>query len=702
MSCNCPTPNQCPNTALSCLCGLALNIFNSDGILVETIDASIVQINDDIYEVYGSTAFESVIGSNYVLSIYYNYELERWEMSYFNRDLGLSIVLGVLYGLQPTDCPLNNCWDLDCIAVGFNVLGVFNHYFSWEGSYINGRKSYTFTSDWSGPDINYRVSWTPDASTVPGSNAPAGTPGWILESEVSPNVWQSDAFLFNSNPCPYGQYITEFGGSDTRFSFTDLGVTGFDLKTVAIDCGCCDESIIIGISFYEFQIDDIQANVVKDEYGNVLTINGKQYYSFDVPLFPSDIIYYVYYDGEGWILSDSLDGEGTEYARLESNGDCPFGFYSINQEPQSCECISVTYQLVGEEPVTVQIESLGIDNGKNYYLLEITEVGTFSIAWGDIGDGFMWLVNKNDGCTNDFLRITYEEDGIKYTNDLSFYGYSNGQPAYQKINDSLAWEISYSPSSNWIFSTNEPGYFVGATSVDFITWTSTSGVTVISTEIISLANECIVVAIDGIDYVIQKTGVQEGKNFYNSADLNGGISFSVDRWILSIDGSIYEFVSDSDIPLSNNWIYQFGQEFQSLETKECQCINTQAILPEDTECPFGTYMIEKGVDFESFEISQCASLQGASINVKGSECFDCCDYYTPRNRNLLKKKKAIFVEEIASIRNREIFGLKCGPEWSDLFKKHLIFDVLWCLPYGVLCDDEEQCLINNLNENCNC
>ena len=105
-----------------------------------------------------------------------------------------------------------------------------------------------------------------------------------------------------------------------------------------------------------------------------------------------------------------------------------------------------------------------------------------------------------------------------------------------------------------------------------------------------------------------------------------------------------------------------------------------------SECPYGFYNPDK--PFERFWVR--------------GECFDCCDYDTPRNRNLLKKKKAIFVDEISSIRNREIFGIKCGSEWDYLFKKHLIFDVLWCLPYGVLCDDEEQCLINNLNENCNC
>jgi len=410
------------------LCGITLNIFNSTGVLVEAVQANTFEgEGGTYYEVNNSTAFESELGVGYVLTIYYNSILNRWEMSYYNEALDLNIVIGVLYGLQSTDCPLNNCWDLDCIAVGFNILGVFDSYFSWLGVYnIAGKKSYTFTSDWSGSDINYRVYWTPDSSTVPSSSAPVGTPGWILEEEVSPGVWSSAGFLFNSNPCLYGQYITEFGGSDTRYSFEDLGVTGFDMKTTETDCGCCDESVIIDVVFDESTFNDVQANIVKDEYGNVLTLNGKPYYTFELQLTPTSATFYLYYTGLSWIMSDSLDEEGAIYAELISTNDCPFGFYMLSKGP------------------------------------------------------------------------------------------------------------------------------------------------------ISL------------------------------------------------------------------------------------------------------------------------------FNVIGSECFDCCDYYAPRNRNLLKKKKAIFVEEIASIRNREIFGLKCGPEWSDLFKKHLIFDVLWCLPYGVLCDDEEQCLINNLNENCNC
>lgn len=110
-------------------------------------------------------------------------------------------------------------------------------------------------------------------------------------------------------------------------------------------------------------------------------------------------------------------------------------------------------------------------------------------------------------------------------------------------------------------------------------------------------------------------------------------------------------------------------------------------LDGDSYCPFGPYYTSGG--FTRFA-------------VKGAECFDCCNYYTPRFSNFIKKKKYQLVDGISAIRSKELFGFKCGPEWTDLAKQHLILDVLHCLPYGVLCEETEQCLMNNLNENCNC
>ena len=409
MSCNCPDINQCPDTAVSCLCGVEFNIYDSLGELLETVNAyQQVSVPGSPYVINGSTAFESVLGQSYVLIIQYNDVLDRWEMSYYNETIEEAVVIGVFYG-SADSCPTSNCWDMDCIAVAFNVVGVYDSFFIWDGTYINGKKSYTFTSDWSGPDINYSISWGL-APTVAG--APTGTLCWTLTDTDSGIFF---GYLFGLNNCPYGIYLTEWGGEPSRFSFDDLGVTGYDVKSSILDCGCCDTEVIVTIEGNEYT-----ATVEYDEYGNILVYNNINYYTFSI----EDSTYYIFY----------LDGQ--------------------------------------------------------------------------------WVVK-------------------------------------------LALSIS---------------------------------------------------------------------------------------------------------------------------------AMTIASLTSLNECPFGSY------ESEAFN----------GVRVVGVDCFDCCDYIQPRNRNLLKKKKAIFVDEISSIRNKEIFGFKCGTSWDDLFRKHLIFDVLSCLPYGVICEEEEQCLINNLNENCNC
>lgn len=425
MSCNCPDTNKCP-TPTTCLCGLETNIYNPSGVLVETVTAyPVISGLNTIYEIYNSTAFQAVLGQPYTLTIAYNTVLDRWEVSYFNDTIDEDVVIGV-YATDDTGCPAINCWDLDCIAVGFFSLGLFSFYFSWGGGYTNGKKSYTFSGSFT-PYTEFRLYWTPDASTIPGSGAPIGTPAWVFEGSNTPNVYIPISYYFSSNQCPYGPYIFDYDNPVSRMEFQDFGVTGFDLKTTILDCGCCDESILVDITFEDLQYTDIEGTVIKDEYGNVIAINGYQYYELTIPSIPNPMTFYLYFNGDEWSLTNGIEGEIIQYAKLESNSECPFGIYDL-----------------------------------------------------------------------------------------------------------------FKP---------------------------------------------------------------------------------------------------------------------------------------------------KGIDF---------------LYIRGVKCFDCCDYDTPKNRNLLKKKKAIFVDEISSIRSKEIFGFNCGPEWDDLFKKHLIFDVLWCLPYGKICDEEQQCLINNLNENCNC
>lgn len=72
------------------------------------------------------------------------------------------------------------------------------------------------------------------------------------------------------------------------------------------------------------------------------------------------------------------------------------------------------------------------------------------------------------------------------------------------------------------------------------------------------------------------------------------------------------------------------------------------------------------------------------------------------NSNLLKKQKSALSRDIADISKREIFGLKCGDNWENIFMRSLIIDALSCIPYGVYSKDTEACLISKLTDKCNC
>ena len=46
-----------------------------------------------------------------------------------------------------------------------------------------------------------------------------------------------------------------------------------------------------------------------------------------------------------------------------------------------CDCISVTYQLIGEDPVTVEVESNGSTNGKVSWTSFLIEGNNYNVFW---------------------------------------------------------------------------------------------------------------------------------------------------------------------------------------------------------------------------------------------------------------------------------------------------------------------------------
>ena len=69
---------------------------------------------------------------------------------------------------------------------------------------------------------------------------------------------------------------------------------------------------------------------------------------------------------------------------------------------ESCDTILVTYQLVGEEPVTVELDAAYILNGKNIYQFFIDDV-RFSIFW----DSTNWILSYDN---EELIEATLSED----------------------------------------------------------------------------------------------------------------------------------------------------------------------------------------------------------------------------------------------------------------------------------------------------
>ena len=351
------TLNNCSANEPTCLCGIEVSISTRFGLVEVSFGGGHIVDGELIFTDNQSVVWTDDLGVDYILNFSYNTVLGRWELSYDD------IVFGVFY--SDSQCPLSECdWDLDCIAIDFIPNGTTAGYYSWTGEYFNGRKAYYFSSDWDGVStIDYQIVWD---LIPPSAGAPVGTYAWILS-----DVTEGEPIFINFLPatvCPYGEYLSEWGGKPTRFEIANPGVSDYILETKAAECGCCDTTLQLEVGVVELGIVTVDASVEYDEYGNILGINGKPYYVFEAPLIGN-----------------------------------------------SCDCISVTYTLVGEEPVTIEVSANGLIDGKNYYEFVVGEFEyalKWSIAlnrWYFDSDDFTYL-SEDTPCP--FGTFTIEEGSI--------------------------------------------------------------------------------------------------------------------------------------------------------------------------------------------------------------------------------------------------------------------------------------------------
>lgn len=403
---------------LSCECGITLDIYNDSGILVESNESGMYDGGEGgfFYEFTNSTIWTSQLGSNYILRITYNYLLNRWELSYYNEDLEETVIIGIYY--SDSACPTSIIgWDLDCISFIFQPR-LTQYVITWNGEYLNGRKKYSaFIDDTTGGGGAF--TWTFFWSAINNRWEIERDPGTALN-------WAYNDLNINCVPTEVTWYNTS-NDSPTLYQTYSIGVNNYNVKVSPIECQCCDEKLTLTITLTGKPPEEIEiiAEVVTEEsldncdcihvsftYEGVDyefnvpktgLANGKNKYNLEdltIGDLTDSYISIAWGGGLGSVWNFTINGSDIIYLN-NTNTECPVfnnwtyvdGIEIENLVTTSCDCdcIKVTYQLKGEEPVTVEVQSIGILNGKKYYNLIIDDKNVI-IKWDS--DDNLWYVQS--------------------------------------------------------------------------------------------------------------------------------------------------------------------------------------------------------------------------------------------------------------------------------------------------------------------
>jgi hypothetical protein len=169
-------------------------------------------------------------------------------------------------------------------------------------------------------------------------------------------------------------------------------------------------------------------------------------------------------------VADGYTYEGINGANLE--------FYRPEEECEGCDTILVTYQLVGEEPVTVEVESSGVDsNGYPYYVYEwdFIDPSELELNWNDAELAwrvFAGAVNLETFNLCPFGTFTIEEGSIFeafevapaicQTEDTELVPLQRADFKDTNYFKPCSWTVAYSPVlRSWIsYYSFVPNYYV--------------------------------------------------------------------------------------------------------------------------------------------------------------------------------------------------------------------------------------------------
>jgi hypothetical protein len=155
--------------------------------------------------------------------------------------------------------------------------------------------------------------------------------------------------------------------------------------------------------------DCVTVTITEGESVTVVTLNaegvdetGRGYYTATV----DGVTYQLGWFESRWALIATEDEESVILGELFENGLCPFGSWRVSLEDvdsivsedcgespsgDDCDCISVTYKLIGEESVTVEVGVTTIISGKKAY--NINDGVLVALLYWDAANS-RWLLSR--------------------------------------------------------------------------------------------------------------------------------------------------------------------------------------------------------------------------------------------------------------------------------------------------------------------
>ena len=176
----------------------------------------------------------------------------------------------------------------------------------------------------------------------------------------------------------FNEQLPNFATKDERYPLVFItpivASTTMDVNTISLEVYCLD---II-------QKDRANITVILSDCHQILVdlinyFNFSNDYSFDIVGSPSitplnnQLLDYA----AGWVMTLDVDISNWTNCQVPLNLPLVVG----------CDTISVTYTLEGEDPITVDVESSGVENGKNIYEIVLIEGELPTVlAWDITGE----------------------------------------------------------------------------------------------------------------------------------------------------------------------------------------------------------------------------------------------------------------------------------------------------------------------------